>query len=144
MYPIFFFIFSLVLTSCATLFGDKDRVVRVDSEPRGATVRLNGMPYGKTPASIEISSMLGSNTIEISKEGYETIVFPVKTSVQPIAFLNLLNLLCWGIDLATGNVMRLDTKSISVDLERKSATFHGENGELTVAFGAKAQCQCVY
>lgn len=136
---------ALASASCATLFGDKDRLVRVDSRPSGASVRLNGMPVGRTPATVEITSMTGNNTIEISEKGYESIVVPVKTSVQPIAFLNLLNILCWGIDFATGNVMRLDTKSISVDLEKRNATFEGVEGQFTIALAdGSAQCQCAY
>lgn len=112
---------SLFLTSCATLFGDKDKSVRVSTKPPGAKVYLNGAPVGKTPATIQINSTLSANMLLIKKKGYDDVTVPVTTSVQPVAFLNLLNVLCWGIDLATGNVMKIDSKYIQLDLSKSTA-----------------------
>jgi hypothetical protein len=113
---------ALSMTGCATMFGDKDRLVRVESKPPGAKVLLNGMPYGKTPTTIQISSMLSSNLVTVKKEGYEDLTIPIQSSLQGIAFLNLFNIICWGIDFATGNVYRIDTKVIDADLEKEAGS----------------------
>ncbi|MEZ4741793.1 MAG: PEGA domain-containing protein [Bdellovibrionota bacterium] len=132
---------SLLLSGCATLFGDKDRSVRVESKPSGATVLLNGMPYGKTPTILQLTNMLSSNMVMLKLDGYEEVTRPVTTSIQPIAFLNLINIICWGIDLATGNVMKVDTKVISVDLDKKSATIETDKGIFTVDLNNPTSCK---
>lgn len=115
------FAFCGLATSCATLFGDKDRMVQVASEPSGARVFVNGQPYGKTPTSINIADPLDDNFITFKLAGYDDVTRPVLTAIQPIAFLNLLNIICWGIDFATGNVMEIKTKFISVQMDKKGA-----------------------
>jgi hypothetical protein len=139
--PIFLFLSaSLFLTSCATLFGDKDKSVRVSTKPSGAKVYLNGAPVGTTPATIQIASTLSANMILIKKRGYEDITVPIITSVQPVAFLNLLNLLCWGIDLATGNVMRIDSKYIQLDLSKSTAMNSTINNKIAMDFSRPLEC----
>lgn len=110
-----------VLSGCATLFGDKNRVVRVESEPAGAEVYLNGAKYGRTPTTLTIQSTTANNIVTIKKTGYEEINRPVLTSLQPVAILNLLNIVCWGVDFVTGNIYRIDNPVISVDLDEKTA-----------------------
>lgn len=122
----------MLLSGCATLFGDKDKHIRVESNPPGANVFLNGMPYGKTPTVVTITNMLGSNLLTFRMDGYDEISRPVMTSIQPIAFLNLVNIVCWGIDFATGNIYRLDNKMIMVDLDKKTATIKAEDGNYVV------------
>lgn len=121
-------VFTTILISCATLFGDKDRTVRIESNPSGAMVLFNGMPYGRTPTVVNVQNMLSNNSVMLKLEGYDEITRPIQTSLQPVAILNLFNLLCWGIDFLTGNVMRLETKIISVDLAKRVATFTGSTG----------------
>lgn len=131
---------TLLFTACGTLFGDKDRMVRIESTPAGATVLLNGMPYGKTPTTVQISNLMSSNAVTLKLKDYDEVTRPIVTSVQPIAFLNLLNLVCWGVDIATGNVMKIDTKVISVDMDKKSAVIYSDHGPLTVDLFAPATC----
>lgn len=128
------------ILGCATMFGDKERTVMVESTPPGAKVLLNGLPYGKTPTTIQITNMLSSNSITLKLDGYDEITRNVSTSIQPVAFLNLINIVCWGVDLATGNVMKIDTRVISVDLDKKTVTLKGDLGERTVGLGEFNRC----
>ena len=136
-----FMVCSLFLSSCATLFGDKNRTVTVSTNPAGARVYLNGAPVGKSPAQVVIASTLSSNVITVKAKGYDTITYPITTSIQPVAFLNILNLVCWGIDFATGNVMRLDTNYISLDLDRKSAMLIGPEQKVAIDLNKPHACQ---
>lgn len=134
-------IYSLFLSSCATLFGDKNKTVTVSTNPAGAKVYLNGAPVGKSPAQVRIASTLSSNVITVKAKGYNTITYPITTSVQPVAFLNLLNVLCWGIDFATGNVMKLDTNYISLDLDKNSAMLIGPEKKVAIDLNKPHACQ---
>lgn len=113
--------FSGLSTGCATLFGTDDKMVQVASNPTGAQVFVNGQPYGRTPTSVQIADLLDDNYITFKLKGYDDVTRPIMTSIQPVAFLNLLNIICWGIDVVSGKVMKLDTKFITVDLTPKSA-----------------------
>lgn len=136
----FTFTLSLVLSGCATLFGDKDKSVRIESNPSGAKVYLNGAPYGKTPTTIQLQSLLSSNSVRLKLDGYDEVTRPIHTSIQPIAFLNILNLVCWGIDLATGNVMKVDTKVLSVDLDKKTVSVSDGLNVKVVSISEFNQC----
>lgn len=120
-------ILTFSLSSCATLFGDKDKTVRVESNPPGAKIYVNNLPFGKTPAVIALQNLRSGNHITLKLDGYETTSRPIATSIQPVAFLNLLNILCWGIDFLSDSVMKLDTKMIFIDLDKKTNSTNNEN-----------------
>ncbi len=75
--------FSIILSSCATiLFGTKQRV-KIETEPAGAIVLVNGKPINKTtPCEIKITRKqpMGKDlrrevTYGIQKEGYNYVEF---------------------------------------------------------------------
>ena len=50
-------------------------LVTVNSDPKGASIRINGRYYGITPATFEIgSSTFGSYQLTLEKDGYQTAV----------------------------------------------------------------------
>lgn len=50
-------------------------LVTVTSDPKGATIRINGRYYGVTPSTFSIgSSTFGSYQITLEKDGYDTVV----------------------------------------------------------------------
>jgi len=71
-------LFSAILflvCSCAMLFGNTDREVRIDTTPAGANVYINGALYAKTPARILlVDAGYHKHEIMIGKPGYESEV----------------------------------------------------------------------
>ena len=67
-------VFTISLcTSCATVFkGDTERV-RLNSEPEGARVYINGEYYGRTPLKIKLKCY-DSYVIEFHKKGHRRVV----------------------------------------------------------------------
>jgi hypothetical protein len=62
-------------TGCATAIrGDKQKAVRIETEPTGATLTLNGKEKFTTPADLTLKRK-EVHTIEIAKEGYQTVRF---------------------------------------------------------------------
>lgn len=108
------------LMGCATLFGEKNRSIKVETEPTGADVFLNGLAKGKSPATVTIEDMLAGNVIEVRKSGYEGVSEIVSTSIQPMAFLNLLQLqaciIGWGVDLLSGDIYKIDSQQMHFNL----------------------------
>lgn len=64
--------------------------VRVTSEPSGATVRLNGVVVGVTPARIPVRRTGPVVTLSVAKDGYETHSVLLKRGLSGAAYGNLL------------------------------------------------------
>lgn len=60
-------------SGCATVRGDKQRV-KIETEPTGATVLVDGKERFTTPAEVTLKRK-DPHAIEISKEGYRPIKF---------------------------------------------------------------------
>lgn len=100
------------LSSCATLFTGVRQNVNIASNPPGAQIYIDGVNQGVTPSTIRIKKDFDLVTdngkdIRLLMEGYEDDYF-LETTVNPVAILNLTNILFWGIDLITGAVMRFE------------------------------------
>lgn len=108
-------------TGCATLFASGTETVSIDSEPDGARVTTqNGQTLGNTPFTTQLDPAR-SYVLTFTREGYETATYNLGKKVDGIAFLNLLCLLCWGIDFATGALWGLEENTINVTLNRRTA-----------------------
>ena len=105
----------LGISGCATMFAGGAKTVRIESEPAGATVTTqNGLTLGTTPL---ITNLRADNyVLRFSMEGRQDASFALNRKVQGIAFLNLLCVLCWGIDFATGALWGLDEGFVRVTL----------------------------
>ena len=114
-------IFAAVLTlqSCATLFTGTKDTIKFQSEPSGATVKVNGNTVGTTPCEVKVKRKLKAPEATISKDGYTDQNFTLTNELNPVSFLNLLSPIHWGIDLATGSVKRYDRREYSATLIKK-------------------------
>lgn len=113
--------FAITAGGCATLFSSGDVDVRMESEPSGATVATeNGRVLGTTPFTASLDED-EEYLLIFSKEGYEDSRYPLDKKVDPTAFLNLLNVLFWGIDFATGAVWTLEDDYVRVALQEATA-----------------------
>ena len=103
----------LLFSSCASLFSGSTQHISIDSEPQGAEVRIGGQNIGTTPTTVRIKRRSRDMTsygrsIILEKPGYKTHQHYIKSKVNFVSFLNLINLLFWGIDFATGALVSYD------------------------------------
>lgn len=113
---------AVVLTGCASMFGDNSRQVTVKSEPVGAQVFVNGMSVGSTPAIVTLPTYIyGSQLITLRKPGYQDISINVNSKFQMVGLWNLLN--GWGfiIDAADGNLVKIDPAQLNVETNLSKA-----------------------
>lgn len=110
----------LSLGGCATLFGNHNRSVQINSNPEGATVTLNGMNVGNTPTHVVIQSTMSTNVISVKKQGYKVSQREIATSFQPVGFLNVFFWPGFIVDAVTGDMMKLNTHFVTVNLAKKS------------------------
>jgi hypothetical protein len=106
-----------VITSCATLFTGTKQTIQINSQPPGAKVQVDGVDRGKTPVAIELKKGSTGQTISLKADGYETKSFQPETTFNGVSALNLLNLLFWGIDAATGALWKYDPTFYDITLD---------------------------
>jgi hypothetical protein len=113
-------IFTITITSCATLFsGTKDRIYFTTNMP-GARVLIDGVEVCKTPCNENITRKVGESQIEFKLEGYETKVINLSKTFNVVSILNVGNLIGWGIDIATGAVFKYDKRAYDIELSKNN------------------------
>ena len=111
---------SLLINGCATILtGDVD-TINFTSDPKGASIVMDGLDIGKTPAALVIKrSGFKDKTITLKLDGYEDRSFLLQKEFNAIAILNFAGLLGWFVDFATGSIMKYSQKSYNLDLSPK-------------------------
>lgn len=105
--------FSILFTSCATLFTGSTQRVYIDSNPKGAEIIIDGQKQGKTPANVKVDRELdalmdGGKAIQLKLDGYKNNGYELDAELNPVAIINLFNILFWGIDAVTGAITKYD------------------------------------
>lgn len=77
------------LTGCATLVKGTTQPVTFNSNPEGASVKVNGVEVGKTPVTVVLKKQ-GWKNVVISKEGYASATLPLTNSMDPWFLGNIL------------------------------------------------------
>jgi hypothetical protein len=125
-----FFSFML-LSSCATIVGDKNQLLPVSSTPDGALITIRDEKgaqvfKGTTPTNVTLQKSDGSYwgkksyTIEISKKGYKTQSIPLTASANGwyiggnLVFGGLIG--WFVIDPLNGAMYKLSPKQVDVHL----------------------------
>ena len=106
---------GFIVSGCATIMSGTTQVVTIDSDPQGATVTVgkvkvkngksvmvNGKEIGITPIDVEVSRKRGM--VQVSKEGYKSVDVPLKTTMNPWVWGDILltSPLSTSIDTTTG------------------------------------------
>jgi hypothetical protein len=126
-----FLAFSMV--SCATLFGGgtSSRLTIESNVPLKVKVLSDegSMITKTTPFTIEMDRQQ-SYTVKLQADQYESDDIYIGKKLRGLAYINLLCLLCWAIDLATGNAFTHKKHHVYIDtrdLELKKAQALDQN-----------------
>lgn len=112
---------ALTTTGCATLFAGGSERITIDSQPQGAQVSTQyGQPLGVTPFQTELDPRR-TYVLRFEKQGYMPASYAVGHTIDGITYLNLLCVLCWGVDVATGAMWGLKTNAVTVTLNPRVA-----------------------
>lgn len=108
------------ITSCATLYGDKTRIVAIDTKPTGAKIYVNGILYGKTPGAILIASAnYSGQPITLKKVGYKDQEFLIRTVFQTVGYWNLVFPPDFLIDMGDGTMFKIDPRDLNITVPLK-------------------------
>ncbi|MBC7556137.1 MAG: PEGA domain-containing protein [Chryseobacterium sp.] len=112
---------TISMTSCATIFtGSKDEI-SFNSKPEGAKVMVKGLEKCKTPCTTSMQRSLSNEQVEFKLDGYQTKTIALDKKFNAVSLINILGggIIGFGIDAATGSLMKYDTKAYNVDLDTK-------------------------
>ncbi|WP_227368895.1 hypothetical protein [Halomonas sp. M20] len=127
---------ALALSGCASIVGDKDQTVTINSTPSNADVVItdetsNQIFVGQTPTTVQLKKADGSYfggktyTVEISKDGYEERTLMINSTPNGwyiggnILFGGLIGWLI--VDPLTGAMYNLSPDQISTQLGERVA-----------------------
>ena len=99
----------VVITGCASMFGDNSRQVAIRSNPSGASIFIDGKDYGRTPAIVTLPQYIYSGkTITLKESGYVDQDMQINSVFQIVGLWNILNLpIGFIIDAADGNMVKI-------------------------------------
>jgi hypothetical protein len=113
----FVFLSLFLLSSCATIFsGTRDQLL-FTSEPSGAKIIMDGRVIGKTPVMLDVRRRLGGLWVGYELEGFKSQFQQLDTEFNAVSIINLSCILCWGIDAATGALVRYAMPGVYMQLE---------------------------
>ena len=103
-----------LMQSCATIFcGTKAKVTLNDSDveqPVNITTEFNRFRNVMLPYVVKIKRGFKPSNVTIESEGYEPTTLTIKKTFNPVAVVNLTNVVAWGIDAGTGAMMKPEQK----------------------------------
>ncbi|MFW0715667.1 PEGA domain-containing protein [Pedobacter sp. N23S346] len=112
---------TLMFSSCATIFTGTRQNVQINSSPPAADIEVDGLKVGVTPMAVSLKKGFTGQTVSLKLEGYETKMFQPTTDFNAVAVLNFIGLIGWGVDAATGAMMKYNPKVYEIQLEKKKS-----------------------
>jgi hypothetical protein len=101
---------------CATIITGSAQQMTVSSQPPGARVFVDGGYTGVTPMTLMLKTER-DHAVTLQHEGFQDATSPVTRELNPIALLNLVSVVCWVVDLASGALWRFPPKAIYVAMQ---------------------------
>lgn len=109
-----------LVSGCASVTSGPLKIVAIESDPPGATVRMPDGTTKETPCSLHFSGFHGDQTVSIEKPGYEPKQLVFKRKLMARTFWNVFFPFGFIWDFASGSAFRLYPSAVSVSLAKKS------------------------
>ena len=116
---------GLLMSSCATIFcGSKTKVTFDGEISEKATLTIDGMKHTNVtfPYTTKIRRSFDETVVKIESPNYTAEPIIINKSFNAVSVINLLNILGWGIDAATGAMTKPEFKFYQIDFQPKETT----------------------
>ena len=110
------------MTSCATVFCGSKAKVTFDSDiAEKATLTIDGRKYTNVtfPYTTKIRRGFDETVVKAESPASTTETVIINKSFNAVSVINLLNILGWGIDAATGAMTKPEFKFYQIDFQPK-------------------------
>ncbi|MEQ9310235.1 MAG: PEGA domain-containing protein [Balneolaceae bacterium] len=110
---------SFLTLSCASIFKGSSADIRVNSNPAGADIYINGIDRGQTPQTLSLKRNQ-DYVLTFKKDGYEDLNFEIAKKFD-IGTTVVGNIFSWGIigiivDIGTGAAYSLTPADVEANL----------------------------
>lgn len=109
------------MSSCATIFcGSKQKVVFNSNVESEATLSIDGRKYERVtfPYMVKIARGFDETVVKAQCDGYRPLQLIIDKKFNAVSVLNLTDVLGWGIDAATGAIMKPEFKYYDLEFEK--------------------------
>lgn len=110
---------TLLLSGCATVFTGTKQTIQINSSPPAADIEVDGIKVGVTPMAVPLKKGFTGQTLTLKLDGYESKTFKPAVTFNPVSVLNLLGVIGFAIDAATGSMMKYDPQVYEHKFEPK-------------------------
>ncbi len=88
-----------------------------------ATLTVDGRKYTNVtfPYSVKVKRGFNETVVKAEAKGYEPVLLIVEKTFNAVSVINLCNILCWGIDAATGAMMKPEFNFYEIEFEKPKA-----------------------
>lgn len=122
MKKVIFLLFACIaLSSCCTLFTSSKQDITFTGN-NGIKIYDNAKKIAEikegNTATTRIRKKLSSKTLIAKQEGYKNMPFVLEATFNPVACINLLNVVAWAIDLGTQKACKWDNTVIEIEMEK--------------------------
>jgi len=110
------------MTSCSTVFcGSKSRVTFESDIAEKATLTIDGRKHTNVtfPYTTKIKRGFDDTVVKAEAPSYDTETVIIEKSFNAVSIINLLDILGWGIDAATGAMMKPEFNYYQIDFKPK-------------------------
>lgn len=118
--PILLFV-AFTTTSCASIFcGSKAKVTFESNIQTPVTLTIDGRKYNDVtfPYTTKIARGFDETVVKAEAESYKTETLVIDKKFNPISIINLTDILGWGIDAATGAMMKPEYKFYQIEFKK--------------------------
>ena len=98
----------VLFSSCATIFcGSRKKIVLESNIDKVDKLDVDGRKYRNVtfPFPVKVKRGFSQSIVKGEREGYAPVLIYIDKTFNAVSVLNLLDLLAWGIDAATGAMM---------------------------------------
>ena len=109
-----FIALSVFATSCATLTGPSTQSVAINSNVKGAVIKIDGQEYGQTPTVLNLKGK-SSYLLTVEKQCYAPKTQTINGEVRILAgvvgnIFNLTGVIGFGVDYFSGALFKLPSQ----------------------------------
>lgn len=113
---------SFLMTSCATVFCGSKAKVTFDSDiAEKATLTIDGRKHTNVtfPYTTKIKRGFDETLVTAETANYTAEPIIINKNFNAVSVINLLDILGWGIDAATGAITKPEFKFYQIDFQPK-------------------------
>ena len=111
----------LSTTSCASIFcGTKAKVTFDCNVKEGVALTIDGIKHHNVnfPFTTKVKRGFDDTIVKAEAESYQTETIVIDKKFNPVAIINLCEVLGWAIDAATGAITKPDSNYYQIELKK--------------------------